>query len=85
MKISKFQIKYIPWGLIDNISIGSDNGWRQAIIWTNVDIVYWRIYASPGFNVQKSCKTYIFPIYIDNDTHDQQCMDQPWYKKILTL
>ena len=34
--------------------IGSDNGLapnrRQAIIWTNDGIVYWRIYASPGHN-----------------------------------
>ena len=36
------------------ISIGSDNGLvpnrRQAIIWTNDCLVYWRIYASLGLN-----------------------------------
>ena len=35
-------------------SIGSDNGLalmqRQAIIWTNDDLVYWHMYASPGLN-----------------------------------
>ena len=35
-------------------SIGSDNGLapnrRQAIIWTNVGMLYWRIYASLGLN-----------------------------------
>ena len=34
--------------------IGADNGLalnrRQAIIWTNVDMLYWRIYASLGLN-----------------------------------
>ena len=36
------------------IYIGLDNGLasnrRQAIIWTNYDLDYWRIYASNGFN-----------------------------------
>ena len=35
-------------------SIGSDNGLapnrRQAIIWTDVGMLYGRIYASPGLN-----------------------------------
>ena len=36
------------------ISIGSGNGLapnrRQAIIWTDVGLSYWRVYASPGLN-----------------------------------
>ena len=38
--------------------MGSDNGLaptrRQAIIWTNGGLVYWRIYASLGLNELKS-------------------------------
>ena len=43
-------IKFVPKGLID--SIGLDNGLapyrRQAIIWTNADLIHWRIYAALG-------------------------------------
>ena len=34
---------------VDNMFTGSDNGLapkRQAIIWTNYNQVYWRVYAS---------------------------------------
>ena len=27
---------------------GSNEQWRQAIIWTNADTVYWRIYSALG-------------------------------------
>ena len=41
-------------------SIGSDNGFapfmRQAIIWINDGLDYWRIYASPGLNEWKASK-----------------------------
>ena len=41
---------FFPDGPID--SIGFDNGLarnrRQAIIWTNADPIYWRIYAALG-------------------------------------
>ena len=34
------------------LSIGSVNGLapnrRQAIIWTNADLIHWRIYTAPG-------------------------------------
>ena len=44
---NKISLKYVPW---QNVSIGSDNGLvlsrQQAIIWTNVDPVHWRIYAA---------------------------------------
>ena len=44
-----------PWGPINNMpSIDSDNGWvpnkPHVIIWTNYDIVYWRIYGSLGMD-----------------------------------
>ena len=36
------------------VIIGSDNDMetnrRQAIVWTNDDLVFWRMYASRGFN-----------------------------------
>ena len=42
------------YNLLHDSSIGSDNGLapnrRQAIIWTNGDLDYWRIYASLGLN-----------------------------------
>ena len=47
--------------LISQSSISSDNGLGckrpQAIIWTNGDLVYWRIYASLGLNELIYCKT----------------------------
>ena len=50
----KIWLKFVPKVRINNIpsSIGSDNGLapprRQAFIWTNYGLVYWRIYASIG-------------------------------------
>ena len=32
--------------------------WRQAIIWTNDGIVYWRMYVSLGLNELKHFKTH---------------------------
>ena len=51
---NKFSLKYVPWCLFDNTSIGSDNGlapkkW-QTIIWTDNGMFYCRIYASFGIN-----------------------------------
>ena len=51
------------------VSIGSDNGLapsrRQAIIWTNVDPVHWRIYAALGgdelINSARPTDKYISP------------------------
>ena len=49
---NKNSLKYVPWVLIDNDSIGSDKSLapsrRQAIIWTNVDSINQRIYAALG-------------------------------------
>ena len=43
-------------------SIGSDNGLaparREAIIWSNVGMLYWRIYASLGLNELKHAVVY---------------------------
>ena len=53
MKMYKFRLKFY-WHLFPNVqlkysSISSDNGLtpsrRKAIIWTNDELVYWRIYA----------------------------------------
>ena len=48
-------LKFIPKGPIDNISIGSDKGMvlnrRQAVVWTNGGLNYWRIYASSGLEL----------------------------------
>ena len=56
---NNISLKYVPYGLIDNVIIGSDNGLasnrRQAIIWTNNGLVYWRIYASLGLNELVYC------------------------------
>ena len=56
VKISiKISLKSVSQGsTLQYSSIGSDNGLapsrRQAIIWINGSIVYWRIYASLGLN-----------------------------------
>ena len=40
-------MKYVPWGLIDDmIQIMLPR--RQAIIWINADLIHWRIYAALG-------------------------------------
>ena len=49
----KIPLKFVPKCPVDNKpSIGLDNGLalnrRQAIIWTNVAPIHWRIYAAPG-------------------------------------
>ena len=49
----KISMKFVPKGPIDNKpSTGSDNGLvpnrRQAVIWTNADLIRWRIYAALG-------------------------------------
>ena len=49
--ISNISLKCVPYGLIEKyVIVGSDNGLapnkRQAIIWSNGGLVYWRIYAS---------------------------------------
>ena len=54
---NKISLKCVLLGPINNIPAlhGSDNGLspgrRQTIIWTYDDVVYWRIYASLGLNV----------------------------------
>ena len=57
MKIIEFWIKFhwnfVPKGSIYNIpALFSDNGMapnrRQVIIWTNADLIHWRIYAALG-------------------------------------
>ena len=52
--LNKISLKYVPYGLIDNGSTGSDDGlvlnrW-QSIISSNVGKLYWRIYMSIGLN-----------------------------------
>ena len=47
----EISLKFVPKDLINNnLAFGLDNGLvpnrRQAIIWTNADPVYWRIYAA---------------------------------------
>ena len=46
-------LNFVPYGLIEYKSaFGSDNGLvptrRQAITWTNVDPIHWRIYEALG-------------------------------------
>ena len=42
---------YVPYGLIDNMAaLVQIIAWRQAIIWTNVGLFHWCIYASLGLN-----------------------------------
>ena len=56
----KISLKFVPKGPIN--SIGSDNDLaptrRQAIIWTNGGLFYWRIYASLGLNGLKDHKEF---------------------------
>ena len=46
----KISLKFVPQ--LTKLSIGLDNGLapnrRQAIIWTNAGLIYWRIYAAWG-------------------------------------
>ena len=49
----KMSLKFVPKGLIDNNpAFELDNDLapnrRQAIIWTNIDPIHWRIYAAQG-------------------------------------
>ena len=47
---TKISLKFVPQ--LTKLSIGLDNGLapnrRQAIIWTNAGLIYWRIYAALG-------------------------------------
>ena len=52
-------------------STGSDNGLvlsrQQAIIWSNIGMLYWHIYASPGFNelsLMNTKQVYFMPAYM---------------------
>ena len=45
----KISLKFVPEVRINNIPALVQTR-RQAIIWTNDDLDYWRIYASLGFN-----------------------------------
>ena len=51
--------RFVPKGPIDNVSIGSGNGWApnrwQAITWTNADPGGWRICAALGEDELKCC------------------------------
>ena len=54
----KISLRFVPKGSISNIfSIGLYNGLapvrRQAIIWTNDGLVYWRTYAPLGLSELK--------------------------------
>ena len=60
------------WSNLQYGSIGSDNGLvpdiRQAIIWTNDALGFWRIYASHDLN-ELSCTSYLKLKYIDRKFH----------------
>ena len=47
---NNISLKCVPYGLIDNVMIGSDNGLmpnrQKAIVRTNDGLVYWCLYAS---------------------------------------
>ena len=55
----RFQWTLFRWVQLKYASIGSDNGLeptrRQAIIWTNDGLVYWRKYASLGLRELTHC------------------------------
>ena len=60
MQISKGS-NFILKGPIDSISLGIVlvlDRW-QTIIWTIDDLVYWRIYTSPGFSELQNCTVVI--------------------------
>ena len=51
--LTKISLKFVPKGPLDNKpSIGLDNGLapnkRQAIIWTNAELIHWHIYGTQG-------------------------------------
>ena len=41
-------LKFVPKGLVDSLDNCLAPNRRQAIIWTNVDSIHWRIYAALG-------------------------------------
>ena len=47
--LKKISLKYVPYGSIDSRNGLAPNRW-QAIIWSNVSMFHWRMYASFGFN-----------------------------------
>ena len=50
----KYSRKYVPCGLSDNMAtLVQKMAWgerRQAIIWSNVGMFYWRIFSSLGLS-----------------------------------
>ena len=52
----KISLNFVPMGPIDNIPALVQMGRRQAIICTNVDVFYWRIYSSLGLNELIVCR-----------------------------
>ena len=77
MKMYEFRLRF-HWSLFlrskkQYSSIGSDNGLvptrRQAIIWTNDGLSYWRIYASLGLNELMRDDA------IKGIVHQQSCLD----------
>ena len=45
----KISLKFVPKGPIDNNqALVQIVAWRQAIIWTNADLIHWCIYAALG-------------------------------------
>ena len=50
--LTKISLKIVPWDPINNNPAYLDDGFapkrRQAIIWTNADLIHWRIYATLG-------------------------------------
>ena len=68
----KMSLQFVPEGAINNhrSSIGLDYGLtpnrRQAIIWTNAEPIYWRIYAALGLIV-KPTNALVGTVYRDAD------------------
>ena len=71
---------YSAWSDWQCVSIGPDNGWppngRQTIIWTNNELIHWRIYASPGLkeltpNTSSSAYEWVNPGNTDMITYSR--------------
>ena len=68
MKMFQFQVEF-HWNMFLNVwLIMIQHCYRQAIIWTNDDLVYWRIYASRGLDELRVMSQWVKgwnPVHID--------------------
>ena len=76
---SNLSISYITHRKTYWFSIGLDNGFapnrRQAIIWTNADLVHWGIYVAPGgdeLSPHTTVKCWVWPMWFQGSGQQNQ-------------